>query len=609
MKKKLRWIPKTIVFLIAFLLPLKFGSIAMIPEMPMTYWTDPVAVLVASWPVLLFPFAAAAALALCILLLPMPRQIASGLTLYGWLWGLLTVVSLPGWLHSTTWDFAAQNTSHMLGILCWVLALIWVLAAEPDFARWLFAALIAGLAVSVYSAFNQYLTGFEDTLNYVRTKEAHSGFRILDGQFGNRLKEARVSADFALCNSYAGYLVQTFPLLIGTLWKLGTRVTPPLPAKLILTIPAAGVFLFLLKETGSRGGMLSLLAGGFLSLLCLHVGRKWKILFWSLLPVGLTGFWLLVRLGRGMNSMLIRFDYYQAAFRMMLLHPFTGAGWGEFLNDYLILKNVVNDEAPHSPHNFLLTLGAQCGIPAFVVSALILALPLIAALLLTEQKNGSESGSGSGYIPEKAFIWSIGSWTVHSMMELNYETPGSLGIAAAVSLLILSRWKLPASWKIPDTLSETKTGRLCFPVICVISAGAALSYLPGVIRAEMNYDALHAISDPRFLTRPQDIPHPAVIRDALAKCDPRSPFPFATASSCVQMQGQYYFPDALEMLDKAIELAPKRAAYYYRKYKLLQFFPGRKAEADSALRKARELSPKNPQYYPNGITPYGTRSY
>ena len=68
--------------------------------------------------------------------------------------------------------------------------------------RCLIAAIITGLVFSVYSAFSQYLTGFDDTLKFIQEKEAKSGVSILEGQFGNRLKESRVSGDFSICNSY-----------------------------------------------------------------------------------------------------------------------------------------------------------------------------------------------------------------------------------------------------------------------------------------------------------------------------------------------------------------------------------------------------------------------
>ena len=609
MKKQLFWLPKTCLIILTFLLPLKFGTTAGIPEMPMTYWTELAGIIVAAWPVLLFSFFAAVTLALAILFTPRPEQPSAELRLYGWLWLLTVAATLPGWIHCTTWDFAALNTAHVLGMLCWTLALIRVLDSDRGFARFLIAAIITGLVFSVYSAFSQYLTGFDDTLKFIQEKEAKSGVSILEGQFGNRLKESRVSGDFSICNSYAGYLVMIFPLLLAKLWQVGGRVTPPLPARLILTLPCLGVLLFLLKETGSRGGVLALLGGGFLVLPCLKLARKWKILLWSLVPCGLAAFYLLVKFGRGFNSMLIRFDYFQAAFRMMLLRPFTGAGWGEFLNDYLILKNVVNDEAPHSPHNFILTLGSQCGIPVFLLSTLLLAIPLIAALAALTRRCKEESPSQAA--GEIAMVWGLGGWTIHSMLELNYETTGSWGLAAVLSVLILSRTELPPVKRLPVSLTGSKASHLVFLLFSAAAAGITLTYLPPVIKAEMNYDALHSMTDIRFAADPASAGkvQPAVVRDALAKCDPRSPFPYAAVSSYFQSLGPYFTADALEMLDNAIKLTPKRSAYYYRKYRMLDAFPSRKAEAEAALNKARELSPKNPQYYPGGVTPYGTRSY
>ena len=607
MERIRKLIPESLVLILTFLLPLKFGATVGVPEMPMSYWTDPMAILVASWPLLLFSFAAAVTLAVALLLLPRPEKTVLPLRFYGWLWVLTAAACLPGWVHSTTWDFAAQNTAHQLGMLCWALALIRTLESDPGFARSLIGAMFAGLVFSVYSAFSQYLTGFEDTLKYIKEKEVQSGVVILEGQFGTRLQEARVSGDFTVCNSYAGYLVMIFPLLLGALWQLGGKITPPLPARLILTLPCLGAFLFLLKETGSRGGVLALLAGGVLVLPGLKLPRRWKVIFWSMLPLGAAGFYLLVRLGRGFNSMLIRFDYFQAAIRMMFRRPLTGAGWGEFLNDYLILKDVVNDEAPHSPHNFILTLGAQCGVPAAIFSALVLILPLTIALIQLSRR--SRERDLSECVPEIAMVWGLGGWTVHSLMELNYETPGSLGLAVVLAVLVLCRPDVPA-FPLPARLTSFRQAGAVFLLVCVLSAGAALWYLPGVIRAEMNFDVLHSRIDPRFSNDPAgNRPQPAEVRQLLAKCDPRSPFPYATASLYFRMLGPYYTDDALEMLSKAIERTPKRAAYHFRKSRILSEFPSRKAESEAALLKARELSPKNPQYYPDGVTPYGTRSY
>ena len=197
------------------------------------------------------------------------------------------------------------------------------------------------------------------------------------------------------------------------------------------------------------------------------------------------------------------------------------------------------------------------------------------------------------------------------MMELNYETPASTAVAIVLALLILTRAE-EMKWNLHPVFSSGTASRsiqVCFLLLCAAAAGTSLTFLPHVIRAEYHYDLLHNMTDPRFSTDLQEGRFdPAAVRKALKQCDPRSPFPYASASSGFLMLGPYYTAEALDLLDQAIARTPKRAAFYYRKYRILQLL-GRKADAESALQNARTLSPKNPQYYPNGITPYGSRSY
>lgn len=610
MRKKIALLPESLALILTFLLPLKFGATVGVPELPMSYWHTFMEILIASWPVMLFPLAAAITLCCAIIFcLPMLKTTAKNPRLYAWLWGALFLISLPGWAHATTWDFAAQNTAYLLGLLCWTLALIWGFEANPRFGAYLLGALAVGLVFSVCSALNQYFTGFDATVKYLQDREALSGIPLLSGQFGARLKEARVSGDFTVCNTYAGYLILVFPVVLGVLWRFGRRVSPPLPAQLLLTLPCAGLLLFLLAKTGSRGGALALLGGGFIVLFCLNMKRRWKIVLCLLVPAGLAAFALLVKWGRGFNSMLIRLDYFQAAARMMLNRPFTGAGWGEFLNDYLLLKNVVNDEAPHAPHNFALALGAQCGVPAFLIAMALLALPLLAAMVLLAEKQRREDAAG--YALELGLLWGLGAWTLHSMMELNYETPGSLALAIALALLVLYRKR---DWPLPDQPDGKRTTPFAVPVLfLLLCGGAAALTLPWsrcVIKAEMAYDVLDSATDPRFSSDPLKArPAPAEVEKMLNACNRLSPFPFAAASSYYLTLGPQYVPAALALLDKAIRRAPKRAAYYYRKYRILKMLPGRENEAERFLRQARKLSPKNPRYYSGGVTPYGSRSY
>ena len=204
-------------------------------------------------------------------------------------------------------------------------------------------------------------------------------------------------------------------------------------------------------------------------------------------------------------------------------------------------------------------------------------------------------------------VWGLGGWTFHSMMELNYETPGSLGLAVVLAAVVL--YRCPPPDRLPDRLFDPRPARLAFLLLCAAATAAALLYVPPVVRSEMAFDRLHSMTDPRFASDRQGLQtDPETVRRALAECDPRSPFPFAEVSSYYFAKGPYYVADALSMLDEAIKRTPKRSAYHHRKYRIYSML-GRPQEAEAALMKARELSPKNPQYYPDGVTPFGTRSY
>ena len=603
-RDKLAFLPEAFLLFLTAVLPLKFASTVGVPEMPMIYWSDPVGILIGSWPTMLFPAFSAFALVLCILFLPLPVVRNVLLRGYALLWALLAAASLPGWIHASTWDFAAQNTVHCFGLGCYAMALCLTLERNPErFPRRLFAAILTGAVLSVYSALNQYWSGFEETRRFLEEKERATGKQILTGQFASRLMESRVSGDFAVCNVYAGYLSMVFPLILAALYKFGGRVTPPWAARLILCCPVALLYLFLLKETGSRGGILALIAGIAILLPLFRIPGKLRIFCYALIPFMLAGFAVLVKFWRGFASMLFRFDYFKAAFEMMLAHPFAGAGWGEFFHEYLIYKDLVNNEAPHGPHNFILALGSQAGVCAFLLGAVLLLIPCAAGLFALYKALRMEKGPDDR-VMLCGMTFGIVSWTVHSMIELDYETPGATATAIALGALILVSGETERILKF--SVQETpKKERMVRTLFLLISAGLIVYpalKIPQVVAAEMAYERLHSATDARFGT-PREGENPVSPDDVarmLRNCTriaPDSPFPYAAASSYYLALGPFYINDGLFLLDEAIRRAPKRAGYYYRKYQLLKQMPNRSGDAAAALRKAQELSPKNPEYF------------
>jgi hypothetical protein len=163
-----------------------------------------------------------------------------------------------GLINASTWDFAAHISLYCFGAGAYAMNLCLLLERRPEFSRMLLWAVIAGGLCSAWSGLNQYFTGFENTRDFIYQQEIKSGEKIVTGQFATRLSESRVSADFTICNTYADIFAAVFPVIIAMFWTLGGKVTPPLLSRIILSVPFAALFLFLLKETGSRGGILAI---------------------------------------------------------------------------------------------------------------------------------------------------------------------------------------------------------------------------------------------------------------------------------------------------------------------------------------------------------------
>lgn len=610
-RRPLAIIAEVYVLFLTFLLPLKFGTLVGVPEIPATYWNNLTGIFIGSWPVLTFPVFAGFGLALT-LLFAFPRKYGNcSMAVLGILWCLFAVSSLTGILHATTWDFYEHNILYIFGTAAYVLSLINLFSCNERFGRYLLGVLVAGFVLSLYSAMSQYTVGFQDLTEYYEKRKLESGGQFYFDKFGRRLAEYRVSADFSSGNAYAGYLLLLFPIILSLLCIVGERVTPPLPAKILLMLPTAALFLFLLRQTKSRGCFLALIAGCIVTVLAFRYRRKIFLGICGLFICSFAGFCLLIAFDRGPKSILFRLDYFKAAIRMMLDYPFAGAGWGEFFHNYFVYKDLINDEAPHTPHNFPLTIGSQCGLAGFLLSILLILLPLIVAFLFLKKQ-----GESPRETPEKKekFILScglltgFGAWFFHSLCEIDFETPGSFCTAAAVILLILTqpdmekllpRFSL-AFLKEKRYFPELHTLFICLSLVFSLGILSWISWKsPTLIAGEMAFDRLFTGVNPHFGRLGEKMAQPEeaakLLREAVERM-PLSPFPWDTASHYVAALGPAYANEAIALVVEAQKRSPKRASYYYRQslaYRRLGDMP----RAVEMLRKAQKCSPKNPEYF------------
>lgn len=589
---RLATLAEACALLLTFILPLKLGTMSGVPEMPMAYWTDPVAIIISAWPPTLLAPLSGALLALCVAIAPWTGVRSLWLRVFALLWTALAGVSLLGFVNASVWDFPMHAASHTFGVAAYAVSLCLLLERRPQFASWLIGALTSSVALSALSGFYQYFSGFEATRQFAYEQELKSGVQFLKGQFKNRLEQTRVSADFTLCNIYAGYLLMAIPLAVRLVYEFASNVEPPKISRPLLTIPVLGALLFLFIATGSRAALLSAGVAAVVLAAALPFDKRFRYAIFALAPFLLAGFFVMVKLGRGFGSMAYRVDYYIAATKMMLAHPFAGTGWGDFFHEYLRMKLLANDEAPHTPHNFALHFGSQTGVLGFLLVCAILLLPVVAGVAASWRRAKAAGKFSPGL--DEAMLFGFCAWAVHSLNDIDFETPGSVCIAIAFASILLCRsFRGPK----PETPSPMQ-GRLGFSLLALTTLVGALFYGRALLVSDIAYANLHTLTDFRFMSK-EEIANsdPGKVMNALKTCievSPKSPFPWAAGADYLIATGRA--DDAVPMLREAIARSPERASFHYKIFLIESRDPSTLDDAMKELQAARSLFPKNPEY-------------
>ncbi|MBR2364427.1 MAG: tetratricopeptide repeat protein, partial [Lentisphaeria bacterium] len=287
------------------------------------------------------------------------------------------------------------------------------------------------------------------------------------------------------------------------------------------------------------------------------------------------------------------------------------AGWGEFFHNYFVYKDLINDEAPHTPHNFPLTLGSQCGLTAFLFSCLLILLPFVIGFLLLKKQGTmyrETPEEKEDYILKLGLVTGFSSWFFHCLCEIDYETPGSFCTAAAVAFLIMNSKDMERFFpRFSFAVLEEKKyfGKLKFALFFffILFSLGILAWIgwkaPVLISGEMAFDRLFTGVNPHFgrlgekMVQPEEA---ARLFQETVKRIPRSPFPWDTVSHYVAAMGPDHAYDAIALVEEARKRSPRRASYYYRQsqaYRRLGNIP----KAVEMLKKAQQCSPKNPEYF------------
>jgi hypothetical protein len=278
---------------------------------------------------------------------------------------------------------AVNHTAMLLGPMVAASVLAQILNRRT-LVRLVLLVIAACAVVSAYQCAEQYLVSNQVTIEqYEQSPEVLLGpLGIEPGTFQHFLFEHRlysrgIRGFFTTSNSAASFALLASFAAVVLLARKDADSEPPASKLRGRLAPLCGGAIVIagLLLTQSKGGILAFLVAGAVLGAALWI-RRWFAAQTKQVLIGamLVGVLLLGGLsyalisyglehGRlpGGNSMLVRWQYWEAAGRMYANHPFTGVGPGNFASHYPHYKPPAALESVADPHNFTLSFLTQYG--------------------------------------------------------------------------------------------------------------------------------------------------------------------------------------------------------------------------------------------------------
>ena len=574
---------------LTFLLPLKFGSLAVLPEATSFYPGDLFSWLIINWPAHSFGiFSGVALFAALVVFAPgmRPLRTSGGATALLWSFGLV-LVSLIGWINAATIDYAVGETIHLAGIGAYVLAIRLWLRNRPEERRWFCAALAAGACWLIYSGLSQYFVGFAETREFVE-KQIAEGIPISHVMVA-KINDDRVFATFVSCNVLAGYLLLLLPVTLYAVWRFAGHFEPVRLSRILLCGLVFSGLAAVLLLTRSRAAFLAALltAGAFA--MTLPKRRIYRCIPVVVLALAIVGGAIYIhRAGRGFGSMAERVDYLRSSVKMIAEKPLAGHGWGGFFYRHMELKTTGTDESAHDPHNLVMAFASQTGVIGGAVALAAVLLPLFWLGRRIFRRGGEETPEEGADGFARAVFWGECAFLLHAHMDVDLQIPASMAAAGAMLVAAL-----------PEAAAQMAArGRRRWLLVAAGMLLAAVAAMGNILwlRAEMAYDRLITLARPQSAQdrlRPvSDAEVVKALREAVA-LRPGSPFPWEIA-------GDYFWSRrdgamAEKCYREAARCTPDRPSLY-RRFFDLEMARGNRAAAAKHLRRMLELFPSNPKY-------------
>jgi hypothetical protein len=344
---------------------------------------------------------------------------------------------------------AILQTADWVGVWLTFLLIGRILAGAGHGMRNIFlAALIALGALTAFKCLYQVWVEIPETISYFEQHRdeiiRQKGWEPEGGMiraFEARLRGGDATGFFALGNATAACLNLFWLATLGhALWRFTSRrgagdvLVAGMEAALVILMMAA------LVMTRSVGGIIAgvvglglfILGAVFHSFIREHKKSVGLILLAlaALLAAGTLFYGLKYDRLPG-RSLTFRWHYWKASWDMIVRHPWLGVGPGNFGSHYTRFKIPQAPEEVQSPHNIIVEIAANVGLPAAAIFILLLILVFRHVLvshdseadqsIRIQQERGPPSAGGAGkwilLLIAAVFIargWSNGIWGLYT---------------------------------------------------------------------------------------------------------------------------------------------------------------------------------------------------
>jgi len=332
------------------------------------------------------------------------------------------------------------------------------LLRDPGVSRWLWPGLLAALVYCLVRATNQYAFEFPRSLAEYRESDRMgwtnatpkdlaelrrvnlvfetNGVPYTNPVILRKLEKRRVFGTLVYPNALAAGLLLLMPAALVLAWTRTESLRPPLRQLVFGLLAVLGASSFYL--TGSKAGWLValLVLGVALLYRVANVRTRW-LTVGAVLAVGL-GIFFVRHAGyfqQGATSASARLDYWNAAWRTAVAHPWFGTGPGTFQRPYAAMKSA-DQEMARMVHNDYLEQASDSGWPAAVFYLSWVGL-LLGTLGRFHARRGQTTEDG-GWDPLPLAIWlGLLGWFLQSFAEFTLYIPALAWLAFLLAGMLL----------------------------------------------------------------------------------------------------------------------------------------------------------------------------